>query len=646
MPTNRGAFMGLMFAFAAATATAETYIIENSTIRATFDGVSGMMNVTDLRAGKTWNATRAGATAPKIRTVEREAGGAALNVSMDTPAGAARARIRLDGAEILVTLAPEGAGDYQTVVFPLPLMPPQGSELVLPVDEGALVPASGGEAPPNLIGNYGYQQGGLLMPWFGIIDGDSGLMTMAETPCDWQLEVREAADAGATARVPISKWLPSQTGLRYERRLRLCLFDKGGYVAMAKRYRRFLQETGRFRTIAEKAKEIPNVSKLVGAIDVFDHEKGDGVLDWMIRNGIRRALYYPGDASREKAKKALDAGYVVSRYDIYTDVAGPELLAKWGAPKNELDHKRIGFPYEPVITRDGKPKPGFQYPVGAKGGVDPAGAKGKRIPCYYRCSECQLPWMEKIIPKQIEETGYTARFLDVETAATLLECYSTTHPLTREQDAQARRKLFDYLRSLGQVCASEGGADWASDALHYQEGSLTLNKLGGRIAGVYVGTAPFKLPGDYVRWQFNPAIRVPLHELVHHDQQWMTWRWNHTPNRWDRRDLWDDWDLIHIINAQMPIFVINAAGLKDYGDRILQTYRNVGGVLEKVGGVEMTDHRFLTKDRIVQESRFANGWRVIVNFSATTPYAPPSSPGHAAIAAIGSKSFAMEQMGK
>jgi len=303
----------------------------------------------------------------------------------------------------------------------------------------------------------------------------------------------------------------------------------------------------------------------------------------------------------------------VNRYDIYTDIAGPELLKHWGPPKSENDHRRIGYPDEVFVLRDGSLRPGFAYPVGAKGGVDPKGRGGKRIRCFYRCSKCKLKWLKKNIPPQIE-AGYTARFIDVETATPPTECYSKEHPMTRSEDRKTRIALFDYLRSLGQVCSSEGGVDYTSHALHYQEGSLTLCHFGW-IAGVYVGTAPFDLPEEYIKVNFDPTWRVPLHELVHHDTQWMTWRWNHTPNRWRQKKYWDDWDLIHIINAQMPIFVIKSKDLPEQGERILESYRKICGFLEKVGGVEMTDHRFLTEDRMVQESRFANGWAVICNFS-------------------------------
>ena len=50
--------------------------------------------------------------------------------------------------------------------------------------------------------------------------------------------------------------------------------------------------------------------------------------------------------------------------------------------------------------------------------------------------------------------------------------------------------------------------------------------------------------------------------------------------------------------------------------RYLRTYRDVCGWHEKIGFDEMTDHRLLTSDRLVQETRFSSGWNVVVNFGS------------------------------
>lgn len=596
--------------------------VESRTLRVTLDEALGTLSFTDLRNDRTWSQTSRVGSLPQVDDVRVD--GATLSYRLSLPGGAVRVAVTPeDHAEALVILTPESGELRQPMAYPPPVVPPSAeAEWVLPADEGVLIRADRTDMP-RFTGTYTWSQGSLLMPWYGVLQRDAGLMMLVETPDDWDMTVSPMPTATGALAVAASRWLPSKGALNYPRRLRFCAFDQGGYVAMAKRYRTFLQQAGRFKTVAEKAAEVPAVGKLIGAIDIYDKSGPNDhtVLDWMIAQGIRRALYY-GSENADKNRKAAEAGYVTAIYDIYTDIAGPELLAIWGPAKDPLDHRKNGYPQECVVTAQGAYKPGFAYPVGAAGGVDPAGRAGKRIPCYTRCSLTKAAWLQRIVPDQAQRLGLRSRFLDVETATTLAECYSDAHPATRTQDREARRALFTYLRSLGQVCASEGGSDFANDLLDYQEGSLTLNHFGG-VAGVYVGTSPFRLPEDYIRSQFDPAIRVPLRELVYHDSTWVTWRWNHTPNRWEQREYWDDWDLLHLINAQMPIFILSARDLPSQAERVLKTYRDVCGFLEKVGGVEMTGHRFLTPDRTVQESRFANGWAVVVNFSADRAYHSP-----------------------
>jgi hypothetical protein len=49
-------------------------------------------------------------------------------------------------------------------------------------------------------------------------------------------------------------------------------------------------------------------------------------------------------------------------------------------------------------------------------------------------------------------------------------------------------------------------------------------------------------------------------------------------------------------------------------ERFARSYKNICDVTRAVGYADMTDHRFLTSDRDVQQTAFANGVTVTVNF--------------------------------
>lgn len=57
-------------------------------------------------------------------------------------------------------------------------------------------------------------------------------------------------------------------------------------------------------------------------------------------------------------------------------------------------------------------------------------------------------------------------------------------------------------------------------------------------------------------------------------------------------------------------------------EQFAASYRIAAPVARLTGYSEMVDHRFLTRDRSVQQTRFANGVQVTVNFGAQ-PFTAP-----------------------
>jgi hypothetical protein len=102
---------------------------------------------------------------------------------------------------------------------------------------------------------------GLYMPWWGHQQADSALLVVLETPDDGGCHFDHPA--GGPTRMQL-RWVHSLGRFRYPRRVRLCLFDKGNYVDMAKRYRAYVRRIGHFVSLPEKIARTPLVAKLVG----------------------------------------------------------------------------------------------------------------------------------------------------------------------------------------------------------------------------------------------------------------------------------------------------------------------------------------------------------------------------------------------
>jgi hypothetical protein len=163
------------------------------------------------------------------------------------------------------------------------------------------------------------------MAWYGVTDLACGLMTLVETPDDADVNVPRID--GRLHLAP--EWEPQKGEFGDTRRLRYVAFDRGGYVAMAKRHREHAKKTGLFKTLEEKRKENPNVDLLIGAVNVWALGM-DGVklCQEMQSLGIKRILWSAGGKAEQlEALNKID-GVLSSRYDVYQDCMDPANFPK------------------------------------------------------------------------------------------------------------------------------------------------------------------------------------------------------------------------------------------------------------------------------------------------------------------------------
>src|SRR5262245_14152689 len=87
------------------------------------------------------------------------------------------------------------------------------------------------------------------MSWWGFQKGKSGMMVIVETPDDASYQFSHPA-GGPTVIGP--HWRAQLGRFGYVRTVRLCFIANGNYVDMAKRYRRYVKESGLFVSLKEK----------------------------------------------------------------------------------------------------------------------------------------------------------------------------------------------------------------------------------------------------------------------------------------------------------------------------------------------------------------------------------------------------------
>src|SRR5437588_914538 len=99
------------------------------------------------------------------------------------------------------------------------------------------------------------------MSWWGFQEGQSAMMTIVETTDDAAYQFKHPA-GGPTVIGP--RWLAQLGRFGYPRSGRMVFFANGNYVDMAKRYRRYVMDTGLFVSLKEKIARTPRVNDLIG----------------------------------------------------------------------------------------------------------------------------------------------------------------------------------------------------------------------------------------------------------------------------------------------------------------------------------------------------------------------------------------------
>ncbi len=551
--------------------------------------------LTDRRTNQTYVQKPLG---PAPMVLKASAGPGRIEALLVDPQTAreVRAVFRIDGEkpELVVELSSQGELS-QPVQYPHPFATPKGTFLVMPVNEGISYPvddASIRSARYILYGGHG-----LCMSWYGATDGRRGIMALVETGDD--ASVRMERRDGLLCLAP--QWDPQKGRFGPTRRVRYVLLDDGGYVAMAKRYRRHAQQTGLLKTLAQKRKENPNVDLLVGAVNVWCWDKDPvGIVGRLQQAGIDRILW-SNRASPDQLATLNRMGVLTSRYDIYQDVMDPAMFPR--LRYRHGDWPSEAWPKDLMIDSRGQWIRGWRVEA----------RDGEMIPCGVTCDRQAVAYAKARIGEELKTAPYRCRFIDTTTASPWRECYHPDHPVTR---SESRHWKMELLRLVSEghhlVAGSETGHDAAVPFVHYFEGMMSLGPYRCRDSGRRMQQILDEVPPQVATFQTGHAYRLPLWELVYHDCVVAQWYWgdynNKIPAVWDRRDLFN------ALYGTPPMFMFNTALWDRNRERFVRSYRASAGVTRATGYSEMLDHRWLSDDHAVQQTRFADGTAVTVNF--------------------------------
>jgi hypothetical protein len=574
----------------------ETLKIANEMLEVTFKSADAALSVLDRRTGQKWVQSSAAETV--LLDAWATADGLTLRLLEPSSMLNMDVNIKLEPKQPELNVELAGQGDLQkTLQFPHPFVTGEGTFLVMPVNEGISYPVDDQSLSPMWYHLYGGH--GLCMAWYGVTDGQKGIMTIVQTPDD--AAVRVPRLDGLLCLAP--EWQPQRGKFRPPRRLRYVFFDRGGYVAMCKRYRAYAKKTGLLKTLEQKRVENPNVDLLIGAVNVWCWERESLTLVRQMKSlGIDRILW-SNRRSPDVIKQMNEMdGVLTSRYDIYQDLMDPEIV-KEKLRGQHPDWTQSGWPNDIMLDENGDWRKGWRV----------KGKDGLMYPCGVLCDKQALKYARQRVPEELRSHPYRCRFIDTTTASPWRECYDPDHPMTRSESRHWKMELLRFMsEEMKLVTGSETGHDAAIPYVHYFEGMLSLGPYRVPDAGRNMIKALDDVPERVAKFQVGQKYRLPLWELVYHDCVVAQWYWGDYNNKLPA--IWEKRDLFNILYGTPPMFMFNKGIWEKNKDRFVKSYKNVCPVARAVGYAEMTGHRFLTADRNVQQTEFANGIAVTVNF--------------------------------
>lgn len=577
--------------------------VSSAVLELGLDRKSGALSVTDRRTGRTWQSQTGRDGAARAMVVESAQTDGGLAVTMLNPQTLdkfkARFTLEKDRPEFIVEVSGEGQL-AASLDYPRPFQTKPGDRLVYPHNEGMGFPVE--EKHPIGDRYEAWSGSGLCMAFFGVIEDKTGAgwMTILETEADASMRTRRD-EAGCISAGP--SWDPQLGQFGSARRARYVMLDKGGHVAMCKRYRDYAKSIGRWKPFSEKVKERPILDRLFGAINVWCWEGGKK--KWikdLQEAGIRRILWSGGGSPDEVKALAANPEVLVGRYDIYTDVYHPEQLKKLGWKSG---CNREAWPNDVIWSSSDSNDWTRAWGVKAKDGT--------WTYCATLCDLCSPDYCRRNIAGDLKSKPYNARFLDVTTAGRWKECWNPRHPMNRTQSRAAREKLLSVVsKEYGLVTGGETGHDFSVPFCDYYEGMLSICSYRVPDSGRNIQQIWTNAPERVVKYQVGEKYRLPLWELVFHDCTCAEWYWGDYNNKLPQ--LWAKRDLFNVLYGTMGMFVVNKTHWQEHKADFVRSYEITSPVARSTAKYEMTNHEILTDDRSVQRTTFANGVKVTVNF--------------------------------
>jgi len=340
-----------------------------------------------------------------------------------------------------------------------------------------------------------------------------------------------------------------------------------------------------------------------------------GVVSALQDAGIKSAWLgseYWGDAiwHPEAVEAAKAAGYLVGIYDSYASAHMPDLEETWPTAQMGADIATNGG----FIDADGKRVTGF----------NDRGA--------YINPLAVTDYAQKRMSAVADAAHLNSYFLDVDGTGFVWSDYTKGRETTEAQTAAAQQARLAYAAdTLGLVTGSEGGMALYAKDMAYAHGMTTppfawmdQNVRRNKDSEFFVGTywppeapslffKPTPIPEHLRRIMFAPEFKLPLFEVALHDSLVTTHHWQYsslkTVGERDRTSL------LQMLYMIPPLYHLSASVLERDLPYIGAYLAEFAPLHASLFNQAMTGFSFLSDDRLLQQTTFADGTAISANFS-------------------------------
>ncbi|OQP64689.1 hypothetical protein A3860_18175 [Niastella vici] len=499
----------------------------------------------------------------------------------------------LEAGEVDYTVLSNVRGVLLPRKWPKPYNPIRSSE-----PDGSIKKTDRSELQSNVIEDWS-------MSWWGFQKGTAAMMIIIETPDDAAYQFNHPA-GGPTVIGP--RWRASLGKFSYPRTGRMCFIPEGNYVQMAKRYRKYVMETGLFIPLTEKIAKNPQVKQLIGTPIIrsgilTDYKEGGD--RWKRDTATRYRLTtfdQRAEEFRQWKQKGLNnlmvvlTGWPKMGYDRqHPDVLPPAPAAGGYEGMKRLQNALNDLGYLFVLHdqyRDyyvDAPSFNKQFAIHEEDSISlPAVFPGTRFGDF---KEGNIPYMDywdggkmsylsstfmlghvKKNYQGLFENGIhpSGSYLDVFGYVPPDEDFSPQHPATRTTAMRHRIGVYNWVRANLGIVGTEAACDWT---VPYVDFSSPLNARNG--------------------------IPIPLWDLVYHEAILTTYNYA---------------DLRGLLYAGLPQlgrgFEINKENL--------EMVRRMGDLNKRLAFTEMVKHEFLDSNYKKERTVFADGTTVTVDWEKKT----------------------------